>query len=344
MSPPRQNLSGHLRAESSRPGATTPGVATLIEAIAGGAIRLAREVRRAALEGETGLSGVVNPTGDSQKRLDVVADREMTGALESTGLVAGLVSEESDEAKTLARGARAEYVVCIDPLDGSSNSDVGGAVGTIFGIFRRAGGGPLDVARDLLRPGAEQAASGYVLYGPGTILVQTTGRGTFGFTLDDDRGEFLLTHDAMRCPARGRSYSANLGNIRRWHPHVRAYVDHVTTPDKATSRPYSLRYSGALVADLHRSLLEGGIYFYPADPAHASGKLRLMYECGPLALVVEQAGGKASTGDRRILDVRAESIHQRVPFVVGSADDVALFEQFTQEGGPSSGLPEEKDP
>ena len=335
MIAPRQNLSRHLRAESPRGGATPPGIATLIEAIAGGAIRLARELRRAALEGETGLSGVVNPTGDSQKRLDVVADRLMTEALESTGLVAGLVSEESEEPKSLAQGSKAEYIVCIDPLDGSSNSDIDGAVGTIFGIFRRTGSGPLDVGRDLLRPGAEQAAAGYVLYGPGTILVQTTGQGVFGFTLDDDRGEFLLTHDAMRCPQRGRCYSANLGNIRHWHPNVRAYIDHITTPDTATRRPYSLRYAGALVADLHRTLLEGGIYFYPADSAHASGKLRLMYECGPLALVAEQAGARAGTGAGRILEIRAESIHQRVPFVIGSADDVALFEQFTKEGRPA---------
>ena len=215
-----------------------------------------------------------------------------------------------------------------DPLDGSSNTDIDGAVGTIFGIYPRAGSGPVDEARDLLRKGSEQIAAGYVLYGPATVLVYTAGDGAFGFTLDEDRGEFVLTHDRIRCPARGHYYSANLGHIREWHRGIRKYIEYLTERDPATGRPYSLRYVGALVADLHRSLIEGGLYFYPADEGHANGKLRLLYECAPLGFVIEQAGGRASTGTQRILEVRAGAIHQRVPFVIGSAEDVELYESF----------------
>jgi fructose-1,6-bisphosphatase I len=164
------------------------------------------------------------------------------------------------------------------------------------------------------------------------VLVYTIGHGVHGFTLDRDLGEFLLSHENIRCPRQGKTYSANLANSPVWHPNIEKFVEYMTERDPATHRPYSLRYTGALVADLHRCLLEGGLYFYPADPAHKDGKLRLMYECAPLGFVVEQAGGAASTGTQRILDVEAESIHQRVPFVVGSADDVALYEKFYRDG------------
>lgn len=304
------------------------GLPALLAALAAASKTLARQVRRAALSGSLGYSGDTNVTGDSQKKLDVIGDETMLEAVASSGVVAAVVSEELKGAKLLAERAEARTVLCIDPLDGSSNTDINGAVGTIFGIYPRAGTGAVDEERDLLRRGSEQIAAGYVMYGPATVFVYTAGDGVFGFTLDDDTGEFVLTHERVRCPERGHYYSANLGHFREWHPGIRKYVEHLTERDKASGRPYSLRYVGALVADLHRSLLEGGLYFYPADEGHANGKLRLLYECAPLAFVIEQAGGRASTGTQRILDVKASSIHQRAPFVIGSVKDVELYETF----------------
>lgn len=324
----RITLEPHLRDEAGRARGPAAGFPPLLTALAGAAKILARQVRRVALSEGLGYSGDVNVTGDPQKKLDVAANETVLHAVASTGLVAAVVSEELKGAKALSDREEARYILCTDPLDGSSNSDINGPVGTIFGIYPRAGNGPLDEARDLLRRGSEQIAAGYVMYGPGTVLVYTAGDGVFGFTLDEDSGEFVLTHDRIRCPSRGRYYSANLGHLKEWHPGIRKCIEHLTERDPATGRPYSLRYVGALVADLHRSLIEGGFYFYPADDGHTDGKLRLLYECAPLALVVEQAGGRAGTGTRRILEVRAGSIHQRVPLVIGSALDVELYETF----------------
>jgi len=325
---PAITLDRHLRDETGRGRSLVDGLPALLAALAGASGVLARQVRRAALSGSLGYSGDTNVTGDSQKKLDVIADETVLDAIAPTGLVAAVVSEELKDAKVLAEGAEARYILCIDPLDGSSNTDINGAVGTIFRIYPRAAGGPVDEARDLLRRGSEQIAAGYVMYGPATLLVYTAGDGVYGFTLDEDSGEFVLTHDRVRCPARGHYYSANLGHLKEWRPGIRKYVEYLTERDPATRRPYSLRYVGALVADLHRSLIEGGLYFYPADQGHSNGKLRLLYECAPLAFVIEQAGGRASTGAQRILEVRAGSIHQRVPFVIGSAEDVELYEAF----------------
>jgi fructose-1,6-bisphosphatase I len=304
---------------------------TVLAAVGRGGLALAGEVRRAALAGLTGLAGGTNVSGDTQKKLDLVGDEVMLEALGATGQVGAVVSEELGEAQPLPGSGR--LVVCIDPLDGSSNTDINGAVGTIFGVYRRAGSGPLGPA-DLLRAGHEQVLAGYVMYGPSTVLVYTAGHGTHGFTVDPASGAFRLSHPGMRCPARGPYYSANLAREPEWAPGVRRFAASLTAPPPPGAGPprsWSLRYTGALVADLHRGLIEGGIFFYPADKKNASGKLRLLYECAPLAFVTEQAGGAASTGRQRILDVRAESIHQRVPFVVGSAEDVALYERHAAD-------------
>src|SRR2546427_11645038 len=321
-------LERQLRDAGGRGRGLPEGLAALLTALAGASRTLARQVRRAALSGSLGYSGGVNVTGDSQKKLDVIANETVLEAVVATGLVAAVVSEELKGAKALAERAEARYILCTDPLDGSSKTGINGALGTIFGIYPRAAGGPVDEARDLLRRGSEQIAAGYVMYGPAIVLVYTAGDGVFGFTLDEDSGEFVLTHDRIRCPSRGHYYSANLGHLKEWHPGIRRCIEHLTERDPATGRPYSLRYVGALVADLHRSLIEGGFYFYPADTGHTNGKLRLLYECAPLALVVEKAGGRASTGTQRILEVRAESIHQRVPLVIGSALDAGLYKTF----------------
>lgn len=303
------------------------GLCRLLGHLALAAKILAREIGRAAITGRVGLAGQANPTGDAQKKLDVFANEVVVDTVAESGLVAGIVSEELDEVKWVTCQEKARYLLCTDPLDGSSNTDINAPLGTIFGVYRRPASGRCEGAADLLRKGTEQVAAGYVLYGPSTILVYTSGRGVQGFTLDRDVGEFFLTHEGIRCPARGRTYSANLARLREWHPGIRRSLDALTEKDRGAGRPYSLRYTGALVADIHRTLLEGGLYLYPADADHPEGKLRLLYECAPLSFLVEQAGGRASTGRQRILDISADSIHQRVPLLIGSSEDVALCER-----------------
>ena len=295
---------------------------------------LAREIARAPFSGRLGSTGERNPTGDAQKKLDLRANELVVQAFSGTGLVAAILSEEMEEARPVASGSGANYLLCVDPLDGSSNTDVNGTLGTIFGICRRRETGERAGARGLPK-GSDLVAAGYVLYGPGTLFVYSSGDVVCGFTLDHDRGTFLLTHDGLRCPPRGHYYSANLGRQRDWHPNILRFLDYLTDHDPATGRPYSLRYTGALVADLHRSLIDGGLYFYPADVKARDGKLRLLYECAPLAFLVEQAGGRASTGTGRILEVTPRSLHQRTPLVIGSAEDVALYEAFLAQGNPS---------
>lgn len=330
----RTTPGGHVREQHRGDPGLAADLRAILERITTAARTLARAIRRAAFTGELGLAGDENATGDRQKKLDVLANETVVEAFAPLGLVAAIVSEEEETARTITGGREARWILCIDPLDGSSNTDIDGSVGTIFGLYRRLDSTPEVTSRDQLRRGSEQVAAGYVLYGPSTLLAYTSGHGVAGFTLDEERGEFLLTHPALRCPPRGRYYSGNLGNLKGWHPNLRRYIEYLTENDPASHRPYSLRYTGALVADLHRSLIEGGLYFYPADAGHASGKLRLLYECAPLAFVVEQAGGRASTGAGRILDIQAGSIHERVPFVIGSAEDVILYERFLKDGGP----------
>lgn len=303
------------------------GLYRLVGYLALAAKILAREIGRAALTGRMGFSGQANPTGDAQKKLDVFANEVVVDTVAESGLVAGIVSEELDEVKWVTCEEEARYLLCTDPLDGSSNTDINAPLGTIFGVYRRPASRRCEGQGELLRKGTEQVAAGYVLYGPSTVLVYTSGRGVQGFTLDRDLGEFLLTHEGIRCPARGRTYSANVARYEEWHPGIQRCLDTLTQKDRPAGRPYSLRYTGALVADIHRTLLEGGLYLYPADADHPEGKLRLLYECAPLALVVEQAGGRASTGRQRILDISADSIHQRVPLLIGSSEDVALCER-----------------
>jgi fructose-1,6-bisphosphatase I len=332
-----ETLEQHLTTLHRRDGGPTPEVAALIRCVASAGRALSREIRRSALTGNVGLAGDLNPTGEEQKKLDVVGNKAVLDAFDGTGLVAAAVSEEMEEARRLSSG-RGRYILCTDPLDGSSNTDINGAVGTIFGVYERKKSGPVDRESELLRTGSEQVLAGYVMYGPSTVLVFTAGNGVHGYTLDLDRDEWLLSHESIHCPPRGPYYSANLARYHDWHPGIQRFITSITHPDRASrpgSRSWSLRYTGALVADLHRSLVDGGIYFYPSDPGHKNGKLRLLYECAPLAFVVEQAGGRASTGSRRILDVRAESLHQRIPFVIGSAEDVALYESFF--GGETPG-------
>jgi fructose-1,6-bisphosphatase I len=323
-------LGSHIIEDEHRHHNTTGELSRLLVQIGFAAKIIASEVGRAALVGKLGLVGEKNATGDAQKKLDVFANETVIEAFAETGLVAGILSEELDQVQEVTAGAAAKYLLCIDPLDGSSNTDINGVLGTIFGVYqcsRELRGG---ITGQMLRKGSEQVAAGYVMYGTSALLVYSCGHGVHGFTLDRDLGEFLLSHENIRCPRRGPYYSANLGHYREWAPGIQRYVDSLLVSDPASGRPpSSSRYSGALVADVHRSLLEGGLYFYPADAKYPQGKLRLMYECAPFGFVVEQAGGRASTGTIGILDVRAESIHQRVPLAIGSADDVAEYEKFS---------------
>lgn len=300
---------------------------------------LASEISRAALVGQLGLMGEKNATGDAQKKLDVFSNQVILETFSKTGLVAAIASEELDQIQVISCGDEAQYILCTDPLDGSSNTDSASAVGTIFGIYRRYTPGYCSNEADVLQPGTELVAAGYILYGTSTILVYSSGRGVDGFTLDPHLGEFLLSHPQLSCPDQGKIYSANLSYYQQWHPHIQKLVDYLgsdDTPTESDGHPSSLRYSGALVADVHRSLIEGGLYFYPGTETQPDGKLRLLYECAPLAFVVEQAGGKASTGTESVLAIQATSIHQRCPLVIGSTTAVDLYESFLQSGNYSN--------
>jgi len=325
------NLSEHLATQvKALSPADGVGVAEIMLALGRVGVFIERELALAALHGRLGATGDQNATGDTVKKLDVWAHEAVEQALRQTRRCAAYVSEESAEPIEMAEGAGPHgIVVCCDPVDGSSNLDVGGSVGTIFSLRPSHGGAPAGPAA--LGSVAGQLAAGYILYGPATVLVYTAGTGTHGFTLDRDRGEFVLTNPDIQVPRRGKTYGINEGNAHTWHHGQRAVVEHWKTPDKASGRPYSLRYSGAMVADVHRILLDGGIFMYPADmtdPAKPKPKLRLLYEVAPMSMVAEQAGGRASTGTGRCLELSAKEYHQRASILVGSPEDVALAEEF----------------
>jgi fructose-1,6-bisphosphatase I len=323
-------LSEHLATQQavlSSPHARS--VAAVLGRIARVAAVIAQELAHAALRDRLGYAGGTNVTGDQVKKLDVWGHETTVSALRETGACAAVVSEEATEPVELDAGIANPVVVCIDPVDGSSNLDVNGAVGTIFAL--RAAVGKSPAAPAALGRGTEQIAAGYVMYGPATTLVYTVGQGSHGFTLAPETGEFLLTHPDLRIPRRGKAYGINEGNVHSWHPGQRAFVEHLKVKDKASGRPYSLRYSGAMVADVHRTLLDGGLFMYPADwsdPAKPKAKLRLLYEVAPMALIVEQAGGRASTGLERVLDVVATDYHQREAVILGSPEDVETADEF----------------
>ncbi|HEV8530304.1 MAG TPA: class 1 fructose-bisphosphatase [Methylomirabilota bacterium] len=331
MNATRQSLEEHLGSQQILLGSDQArGTALIITCIAAVASTIAHELAHAALRGRLGAAGGTNVTGDQVKKLDVWGHDVMLDTLRKCGVCAALVSEEAPEPIEIpeGKGPRGVVVAC-DPVDGSSNLDVNGTVGTIFSVKPSLGWDPAGPAA--LTPGTDQLAAGYVMYGPATALVYTAGQGTHGFTMDRESGTFFLTHPDIRIPKKGKVYGINEGNISTWHPGQRGFVEYLRTPDKATGRPYSLRYSGAMVADVHRTLLDGGLFMYPADmsdPTKPKGKLRLLYEVAPMGMVVEQAGGRASTGTERVLELKATDYHQRAAIIVGSPDDVALAEEF----------------
>lgn len=289
-----------------------------------------REVNKAGLVDILGEHGTTNVQGESVKKLDVYANQQFISALGSGGETCAVASEENDELVPITTkvSRNAKYLVCIDPLDGSSNIDVNVSIGTIFSIYRRVDSSRSITEEDFLQQGTTQVASGYVIYGSSTMLVYTTGRGVNGFTLDPSIGEFCLSHPDMKCPETGTIYSLNEGNASRFPEGVKRYVTYCQDEDPATRRPYSSRYIGSLVADFHRNLLKGGIFIYPSTAKSPNGKLRLLYECNPLAFIIEQAGGKASDGQHRILELVPSSLHQRTPLFIGSTEMVTKAEEF----------------
>ena len=317
--------------EGHAPGSTGQ-FSRLLRDIALAAKVVERDVRKAGLVDLYGDSGAINVQEEVQKKLDLLAHEEFVRALRRGGEVCLIGSEEHAEAIPLQfEDCQGKYIVLFDPLDGSSNIDVNVSIGTIFSIYKVSDDheGPVSVEA-ALQPGRDQVAAGYVVYGSSTILVYTTGDGVNGFTLDPSIGEFLLSHPNIQTPDTGSMYSINEGNYNSWSRELKEYIKWMQTeaPDDHPARPYTTRYSGSFVADFHRNLMKGGIYIYPANTRSPTGKLRLMYEANPMAMIVEQAGGRASTGTGRILDVAPETLHQRTPVYIGSPMMVDMVEAF----------------
>ncbi len=291
-----------------------------------------REVNKAGLLDMLGIEGGMNVQDEEVKKLDVFANEQFISALSSGGQCCVIASEENDDIIPIKKSdySKANYVVLIDPLDGSSNIDVNVAIGSIFSIYKRVTNEGAGQVIDCIQPGDRQVAAGYIIYGSSTMLVYTTGDGVNGFTLDPSIGEFCLSHPNMKIPEDGFIYSVNEGNYVEFPREIQEYIYYCKTPDFATGRPYSARYIGSMVADFHRNLIKGGIFMYPATSKHPLGKLRLMYECNPLAFLIEQAGGKAIDGEGRILSIQPDSIHQRTGIIIGSKNMVEKVEAFIQ--------------
>jgi fructose-1,6-bisphosphatase I len=292
-----------------------------------------REINKAGLVDILGDTKNVNVQGETQKKLDIYANEQFISALKSGGECCIVVSEENDDYiyidSVISRNAK--YIVAIDPLDGSSNIDVNVAVGTVFSIYRRKSTVGRATIEDVLQNGTEQVASGYIVYGASTMLVYTTGKGVNGFTLDPSIGEFCLSHPMMRIPDEGRIYSINEGNYIHFPEGIKKYIKYCQVEDVSTNRPYTSRYIGSMVADIHRNIIKGGIFMYPTTSGSPNGKLRLVYECNPIAFILEQAGGLATDGFNRILEKQVESLHQRSALVAGSKNMVLLIEKFMRE-------------
>jgi fructose-1,6-bisphosphatase I len=289
---------------------------------------IASYARRAALLGIKGQTGEINIQGEEVKKMDSLSNTAFMEAFDYVDIVGAIVSEEMDNPLILhAKTDFAKYVVLVDPLDGSSNLEVDCLTGSIFSIRTFKG----TRHEDIMGKGEQQVGAGYIMYGPSILFAYTFGDGVHSFVLDEQIGEFVLDHENIRMPTRGKIVSANFGNRKRWHESARNFTDALLSDD---GKPYTLRYSGALVADLHQILHQGGIYYYPEDQKRPSGKLRLLYECAPLAMIAEQAGGGATTGRRRVMGIFPDNIHQRIPFAIGSLQEIEEYEKAYANFGP----------
>lgn len=327
-------LSRHIMEQQRHyPEATGDFSGLLIQLALAGKI-ISREASKAGLVNILGFTGEKNIQGEQVTKLDIFAHHTIVEALETSGHVCVMASEEV-EAPIFpsAEHPRGHYAVLFDPLDGSSNIDLNITIGTIFSIYRKVSKGADSTMEDLLQRGEQQVAAGYLVYGSSTMFVYTTGFGVHGYTLDPSLGEFLLSHERIHMPERGNTYSINEGNYHTWSPGVQRYVNDLK---QTAEKPYKGRYVGTLVADFHRTLLTGGIFLYPADvtnPAAPQGKLRLLYEAAPLAFVAQQAGGRASDGSQDILSLQPTTLHQRVPLFIGSEEEVAAAEASIKRDG-----------
>jgi fructose-1,6-bisphosphatase I len=280
-----------------------------------------KQVNKAGLADILGAQGAVNVQGEEQMKLDVFADQVLINVLKNSSDCAGIASEENDHFVAFddEHSKNSKYVVLFDPLDGSSNIDVNASIGTIFCIYKRVSPlGQVCNEADFLQKGRNIMAAGYVIYGSSTMLVYATRLGVNGFTLEPSIGEFCLSHRDMKCPEKGKIYSINQGNWSKYDDNIRNYLNFCMESDKETSRPYSHRYIGSMVADMHRTLIKGGIFLYPADKSNANGKLRLLYECNPMSYLIEMAGGLSTNGHDSILNLQPTELHQRVPVFIGS--------------------------
>lgn len=295
---------------------------------------ISHEVRRAGLNNIIGMTGNTNVHGEQVRKIDEYSNTVIINTMQQSGKLCCMLSEEHENIiKIPEQFEKGKYILAFDPLDGSTNLDVNITIGTIFSLYKR-----LDTdmhtdgtIEDLLQPGIKQVAAGYALYGSSTILVYTTGNGVNIFTLDPDIGEFLLTSENVKIPHRGNMYSCNEGNFYKCDKWVQDYLTYLKTPSSDNLHPYSFRYVAAAVADIHRTLLYGGIYLYPSSTSYPNGKVRLLYEANPLAMIIEQAGGKASNGNSRLLEINPEYMHQRTPIFIGSIEDVEEAEKFYRE-------------
>lgn len=319
----------------------TGELSSLLRDIGLAAKRVNVEVNKAGLVDILGDAGTMNVQGEEVKKLDIYANNQFMGVLKHGIACAGIASEELDDIVVFDDPVsnNSKYVCMFDPLDGSGNIDVNVSIGTIFSIYRRVSeiGKPCTAA-DFLQPGSKQVAAGYVIYGSSTMLVYATRRGVNGFTLDPSIGEFCLSHPDIKCPETGKIYSVNHGNFFQYEPPVQKYIDGCQRKNKSNGGPYTQRYIGSMVADVHRNLIKGGIFMYPGTTDKPNGKLRLLYECNPFAFIVEVAGGKATAGKQRVLDVQPTELHQRTPFFVGSKLMMEELEVLLNEAPASAAV------
>lgn len=307
----------------------TGELSNLLRDLGRAAKRVNVEVNKAGLVDILGDAGSINIQGEDVKKLDVFANDQFMGVLRHGISCAGIASEELDDYVAFddVVSRNSKYVCLFDPLDGSGNIDVNVSIGTIFGVYRRVSAqGSIATKEDFLQPGIKQVAAGYIVYGSSTMLVYATRRGVNGFTLDPSIGEFTLSHPDIKCPPWGNIYSVNHGNFFRYEKGVQEYITHCQKKDKTNGGPYTQRYIGSMVSDVHRNLIKGGIFMYPGTTDKPKGKLRLMYECNPFAFIVEVAGGRATNGDKRILDIHPTELHQRSPMFIGSREMMGELE------------------
>ncbi len=321
-----------LEGEKQHPEATGE-LSALLSDLALAAKVISLEVNKAGLIDILGFTGETNVQGEAVKKLDMYAHNTIVAAMDHGGHLCLMASEEEEDIIHIPKHHKlGKYLMLFDPLDGSSNIDANVSIGTIFSIVKRKSpDGTPGTLEDALQPGIEQVAAGYIVYGSSTIFVYTAGHGVHAFTLDPAVGEFLLSHENIRTPEDARIYSTNEGNYKYWHKGLKNYIKYIQDADDRGATPYSARYIGSMVADIHRNLLYGGIFIYPADKRHPNGKLRLLYECNPMAFLYEQAGGRAIDGKQRILEIQPQKLHQRTPIYIGSKNAVDMVEKFLRE-------------